>query len=374
MTSTLQAVLDRAVEQGKVAGITAAAVNRDDTIFAGAAGRARVADGVEMRVDSIFQIFSMTKAIASLAAMQLVEQGALDLDAPGGRLLPALAGPNVLGEDGSLRPATRPVTLRQLLTHTSGFGYAGTSDRLARFLAERGPGSDVDTPLLFEPGERWLYGVSTDWAGRMVEAASGITLDAYLDGHILRPLGMRDTTYALSDDQVARHVSMHRRRDDGGLDERPFTAPQPRVGGGSGLASTARDYARFLRFMLTDGALDGTRLLSLASMATFTANHTAEIVAGEWKTAAPETSNDVAFSDGGTARHSLGFLRAGRDVPGARAQGSLSWAGIANTYFWIDRRTGVAGTVFMQVMPFADPTCLGVLDEFERTLYATVRA
>jgi CubicO group peptidase (beta-lactamase class C family) len=208
----------------------------------------------------------------------------------------------------------------------------------------------------------------------MVEAASGITLDAYIDGHILRPLGMRDTAYALSDEQLARHVSTHRRRDDGGLDELPFTAPQPSVGGGAGLASTARDYARFLRFMLTDGALDGARLLSPVSMATFTANHTGEIVAGEWQTAAPATSNDLAFSDGGTARHSLGFLRAGRDVPGARAEGTLSWGGIANTYFWIDRRTGVAGTVFMQVTPFADPTCLGVLDDFERALYATVRA
>lgn len=373
MTETLQAVLDRAVEQGRVAGITAAAVNRDGTIFEGAAGRARVAAGLAMTVDSVFMIASMTKAITSLAAMQLVEQGALDLDAPASDVLPALAAAQVLSEDGSLRSAARPVTLRHLLTHTAGFGNGITSARLERYLAERDGGSPVDTPLLFEPGERWQYGVSTDWAGRMVEAASGLTLDAYFNRHIFDPLGMHDTAYAVSEGQLARHVSMHRRREDGGIDEQPFSPPRTSVGGGAGLHATAPDYARFLRFMLTDGALDGARLLSPSSMATFVANHTGDIVAGEWQTSAPETSNDLAFSDGGTARHSLGFLRAGRDVPGARSEGSLSWGGIANTYFWIDRRAGVAGTVLMQVMPFADPICLGVLDDFERALYTTLR-
>ena len=374
VTQAIDWVFLRAVERGDIAGATAVAVNRDGTIYEGAFGRQRPSEAVDMRLDSVFQIASMTKGLVSVAALQLVEDGRLSLDAPAADVLPELAALSVLQDDGTLRPAARPVTLRQLLSHTSGFGYAFTSKRLAGYLAAGvAAGAPVEAPLLFEPGERWQYGTSTEWVGQLIVAAGGLPLDDYMQRYVIAPLGMGDTGYAISDGQAARMVSSHRRLADGTLQETPFVRPPVRVSGGGGMISTAPDFARFLRLMLTDGELDGHRVLQPTSVRGLSTNQIGDIVAGQWETGDAERSNDLDFSDAGSARWSLGFLLSQQDAPGRRRAGSVSWGGIQNTYYWIDPQAGVAGVIFTQVLPFGDPTCLRVYEDFERAVYTTVR-
>jgi methyl acetate hydrolase len=335
-------------------------------VFVGAAGLARVAQGLPMAPDSVFQIYSMTKPLTCLATVQLIEQGALHLDDPVEWLLPELSELKVLQKDGSLRPARHAITLRHLLTHTSGLGYAFTSRRLALFQRQH---PDDPAPLLFDPGQAWHYGTSTDWLGRLVASISGVSLDAYFEEHILGPLGMVDTTYVPSAQLTSRHVTEHRRQADGTLGEVPFTPQSSQVSGGGGLASTVLDYARFLSWLLGDGAAHSLRLLSRDSMTAFTADQTGEIVAGHWHSGLPAYSNDLDMSDDGTARWSWMGLWSARDMPGKRSAGSVSWGGLANTYFWADRSAGIGGVLLMQVLPFADRHCLDLFDVFERTAY-----
>ncbi len=378
MTNTpMDKVLVAAVERGDVPGVVAIAVNHDGVLYEGAFGKARAAEDVPMGTDSIFRIASMTKALTSAAAVQLVEQGRLSLDAPASAVLPELAGLELLTLSGDLRLAAKPVTLRQLLTHTSGFAYPFTSAALAAHLATKGitgpGGGDIRTPLLFEPGTRWQYGVSTDWAGRMVEAASGQTLDAYMRDNLFAPLGMPDTGFSVPPADGARLTSTHTRGEDGSLAEQPVTVPGPPpvFSGGGGLTSTARDYARFLRLILNGGELDGVRVLGPQAMEGLLRNQIGDSVAGRWETGAPAFSHDTDFSMGGTAGHSLGFVVSRVDSPTGRAAGSLCWAGIFNTYYWIDPARGLAGATFTQILPFCDPQSLGVLDSFERAVYST---
>lgn len=377
MTHTsIDDLLAATVERGDVPGVVAIAVNRDGVLYEGASGKARVAEDVGMSVDSIFRIASMTKAITSVAALQLVERGVLSLDAPAGDVLPELANLDVLTESAECRPAERPVTLRHLLSHTSGFGYPFASPALGAYQAAKGStnpaaGSDLRAPLLFEPGERWQYGTSTDWAGRMVEAASGQSLDAYMREHIFVPLGMNDTGFHVPESRGHRVVTTHARAADGSLTEQPFALPGiPRTfSGGGGLLSTAPDYAQFMRLILNEGELNGTRVFGPGAMECLTTNQCGEAVAGSWVTGAPAFSNDTDFSMGGTARHSLGFVLSTKDSPAGRAAGSLSWGGIYNTYYWIDPARGVAGATFAQLLPFSDAKSLALFDAFESEVY-----
>ena len=376
-SSPIDEVLAAAVERGDVPGVVAIAVDRHGVLYEGAFGKARVAGDVSMQVDSIFRIASMTKALTSVAALQLVERGLLSLDEPADAVLPELGEVNVLTESGDLRPAAERVTLRQLLTHTSGFGYPFTSPELAGHLTaggRTGPGvSNFETPLLFDPGARWQYGVSTDWTGRLVETASGHALDAYMLDNLFGPLGMTDTGFAVPAAAEPRLTSTHLRDPEGSLSEQPMALPPtPSVlSGGAGLTSTARDYGRFLQLILSGGELEGVRVLNSESMEGLATNQIGDLVAGRWQSASPGLSNDVDFSDGGTARHSLGFLVSGKDSPSGRSAGSLSWAGIFNSYYWIDPKRGLAGATFVQVLPFFDRLSLQLLESFERAVYGS---
>lgn len=376
----VEAALRDPVERGDVPFVSAIAVNAHDIMYAGGFGSAR--EGVSVRADSIVRIASMTKALTSLCAIQLVERGSLTLDGPAAEILPELAEAQVLGADGSLRAPTRPVTLRALLTHTSGYAYPFLSSELARYVAGRGdadqPGWEI--PLLFDPGGRWQYGVSTDWVGLMVEAASGLSLDAYMARHVLEPLAMADTSFAIPEAKEDRLTSLYGREEDGSLVNRGVAPGVGRsthrgrsvVSGGGGLTSTALDYGRFLRSMLRGGELDGVRLLGPEGFAGMTTDQIGGLVAGAWKTSSPAVSNDVDFTDGGTAGHTLGFLIARRGGPTGRAAGTLSWAGIFNSYYWIDRARGVAGATFCQFLPFADRKALALHEDFQRAIYGSV--
>ena len=256
--------LGAAVADKRIAGVVAIATDRKGVVYRGAFGAADVATGRPMTADALFRIASMTKAITSTAAMQLVEAGRFGLDDPVAKYLPAFAHLSVLeafdGATGAyrLRPAKRAVTVRHLMTHTSGLGYTFTSAILRDFKPRAG---DPVEPLLFEPGERWHYGTSTDWLGRLVEHVSGEPLEDYFRRHIFDPLAMPDTFYNVPKDKQARLAALHRRRPDGTI-VKEANQPSPVIAmptGGGGLASTADDYARFLRMLLDDGELDGAR-------------------------------------------------------------------------------------------------------------------
>jgi CubicO group peptidase (beta-lactamase class C family) len=373
----LQSILDAAVAEGRAPGLAAAVITPDGQHHSAQAGVRGLDRPEPVTRDTLFWIASCTKAITSVAALQMVERGLLDLDAPVGDRLPVLATPRILtGFDGDgapiTRPAQTPITLRRLLTHTSGLAYDFNCSDLGRYLAATGKTlmgeNEPDLPLMFEPGEAWLYGVGIDWAGRLVESASGQSLDDYLSEHVLGPLGMTDTTFFPSPEQRARTASVHGRGPDGNLVATPFAMPATRhfgMGGG-GLYSTAEDYLRFLTTILAGGA----PLLGPETFALLMSNQVGDLDAGVLRSANPVLSNDFEPLPGQPRRHGLAGLINPEPVPGGRAAGSLAWAGLANAYYWADPQSGAAGVILAQVLPFADPGILATFEAVEHAVYA----
>ncbi len=371
-----------AVAAGSIAGVVAAATDARGTIDEFAAGRRSLPDGAAMGTDTVFRIASMTKAITATAAMQLVEQGLLSLDAPAGDTVPALGAVEVLDgfdADGTprLRPPRSPVTLRQLLTHTAGFGYETWNPALGAYAKARnvppartGKLAALAMPLAFDPGTAWQYGINIDWAGRMVEAASGLDLETYFRRHVCGPLGMDDTSFLVSPSMEPRLATIYA-RDGAVLTPVAATVNAPRefFNGGGGLYSTPRDYLRFLRMMLGGGSLDGVRVLRAETVALMGQNHIGALEVQPMVSAMPALSNTFEAFPGMVKKWGLSFLINTADNPGGRKAGSLAWAGLNNTYFWIDPASGLAGLVMAQVLPFGDATVLGLLDAYEKGVY-----
>jgi methyl acetate hydrolase len=382
----LSDALTGTVEAAGLAGAVAMVGNREGVRSVAAFGVRDLESGAPMAVDTVFQIASMTKAVTSAAAMQLVEKGKLSLDAPLGALLPDLADLHVIdGFDAAgaaiLRPAKGPVTLRHLLTHTSGFGYEFMNADMVRARGPEGTppiGSRVGlvSALLFDPGERWEYGISTDWVGMAVEAASGMTLSDYMTAHILAPLTMTDTCFKPSAEQMARRATMYLRQDDGSLAPFPVEIGGGDVAefnsGGGGLMSTAGDYMRFLRMILNGGTLDGARTLAPETVAEMSRNQIGDLRAGRMESIVPQFSHPFDQFPDMHPGWGFGFLINPEPGPNGRAAGSLAWAGIANTYYWIDPSKGVTALLLSQFLPFGDPAMLDVLGAFEREVYAAL--
>lgn len=378
--SRIDETLRSSLEQRKIPAAVAMAANESQITYSGAFGRRDSASGVNVAAESIFSIASMTKAITSVAALQLVEQGQLQLEEPVAKHLPQLAKLDVLqGFDGDqpiLRPATKPVTLHHLLTHTSGFAY-DTWDANMRKYAEHAPPNPSDPllgPLMFEPGTRWQYGTGLDWTGRLVETISGLTLEQYFQRNILSPLGMKDTSYSVPAGKFDRLVSRYQRQSDGSLKQDPRKLPDPpkTFGGGGGLFSTAGDYVRFMQMILRGGrAASGDRILQAKTVEMMSANQIGALSAGKLKTVRPANSADVDFHPGVTDKFTFGFLMNTVAYPGGRSAGSLAWAGLANTYYWIDPRRRMCAVLMMQFLPFADPQALATLHDFEQSVYAS---
>ncbi len=386
-TSDLDEVLRRAVEAGDVPGVVALAATDHGILYQGAFGRRDIAGIPPMSLDTIFRIASMTKAVTSVAAMQLVEKGKLTLDEPIGRVLPELATPYVLqGFDPSgkprLRPAKRPITLRHLLTHTAGFGYEMLNSELIRYVAvthtpstSTGELASLRLPLLFDPGERWQYGINIDWVGRAVKAASGQPLDVYLRDQIFDPLGMTDSCFQLSPVQGERLVQVHRRKADGSL--APITVDMPPRNpefwaGGGALYSTGPDYLAFSRMLLAGGSFDGAQLLKPETVREMGQNQVGDLAAGVMRTVMPERTNDFVLFPDGSCRWGLAYMI--NTLPGAdgRSAGSLSWGGIFNSYYWIDPTKRVAAVLLTQILPFADPRAIALLGAFEGAVYRKI--
>jgi methyl acetate hydrolase len=384
-TQQIDRVLKEAIDRGDVPGVVAMAATRDGPLYEGAFGKRALPDGAAMTADTVFWIASMTKAVTSAAAMQLVERGRLQLDAPIADILPELAAPQVLeGFDAAgeprLRPARRPITLRHLITHTAGFVYNIWNADIARYMELKGvPGiitcenAALALPLVFDPGDKWDYGINIDWVGKAVERASGRRLGDYFAQNLFGPLGMKDTAFGLTPKYRARLAAMHSRDEDGRLAAIPFELPQQpefEMGGG-GLYGAAADYLAFERMFLNDGrAADGTPVLKPETVRLLRENAIGDLTVQLLKTVVPELSNDAEFFPGIVKKWSLGFMISTEPVPGGRGAGSLAWAGLGNTYFWIDPANGIAGVILMQLLPFADAKALALFDHFEKAVYA----
>ena len=376
-----------ATDRGDVPGLVAMAATRDGPVYQGAFGRRSLPDGATMTADTVFWIASMTKAVTSTAAMQLVEQGRLALDRPIAEVLPELAAAQVLeGFDAAgeprLRPARRPITLRHLITHTAGFVYDIWNADLGRYMEKKGiPGiiscedASLALPLTFDPGDKWDYGINIDWVGKAVERVSGQRLGDYFAAHLFGPIGMKDTAFKLTPDLRARLCGMHARGEDGTLAPIPFEMPQEpefEMGGG-GLYSTAGDYLAFEQVFLSQGrAADGAQVLKPETVALMAQNAIGDLEVRLLRTAVPASSNDAEFFPGMVKKWGLGFMISTAPVAGGRSAGSLAWAGLANTYFWIDPANGVAGVILMQLLPFADAKALAAFDGFEKAIYTAL--
>src|SRR6516164_6877381 len=384
----IDAVLRRATDAKEVPGVVAMAANDKGIIYEGAFGTRDLARGPDMTLDTIFRLASMTKAVTSVAAMQLVEQGKLQLEQPIGNVLPELSAPQVLdGFDDAgaprLRPTKRPITLHHLLTHTAGFGYEFDNADLVRYVkatntppTSTGKLAALRLPLAFDPGERWQYGINIDWAGRAVEAASGLPLEVYFRQHIFAPLGMSDTDYAISATQRSRLVSVHQRKEDGALEPTEPKDPPWREfwSGGGGLNSTGRDYLVFLQMLLHQGRFNGAQLLRPQTVALMGQNQIGDIRAGILKTAVPETSNDVDFFPGMVCKWGLGYMISPQPGPNGRSAGSVTWAGVYNTYYWLDPQKRIAGVFMTQILPFVDHKAVALYGEFESGIYGGLKA
>jgi methyl acetate hydrolase len=384
--SQIDAMLRAATRAAEVPGVVALAATDRGLLYEGIFGSRRLHGGPAMTRDTVFRVASMVKLITSVAALQLVEDNKLALDAPVPDIEPALGAPQVL--DGfdpkglpQLRPAQRPITLRHLLTHTSGFAYRLWDAKAARYarsldlLPKAQRKLAPPTPLMFDPGERWQYGAGIDRVGRIVEAISGEALDVYFRKHILDPLGMNDTAFVLKPQQRQREASVHRRAPDGSLTAQPMeqNAPRQSFSGGGGIYSTAPDYLTLIRALLAGGALDGARILRPETVALMGQNQIGDIDVGVLKSTVPALSNDVDLCPGVTRKWGFGHMITMQAVAGGRGAGSLTWGGLLNTYYWIDPSRKIAAVFMTQVLPFADSRTLRLYRQFERGIYAALK-
>jgi CubicO group peptidase (beta-lactamase class C family) len=379
----IDAILRQASDAGEIPGVVAIAANSNDVIYQGAFGKRDLSRDDAMTTDSVFWIASMTKAITAAAAMQLVEQGKLSLDAPIGKVLPDLVAPQVLegfDADGEpmMRPARNPITLRHLMTHTAGYCYNMWNGDMVQYLEKTGlpavttcKNDALKLPLVSDPGTRWEYGINIDFVGKAVEAVSGKRLDAYLRDHLFTPLGMTDTGFKIGDSQRQRLVAMHGRGPDGSLAPIPFELeqdPEFHMGGG-GLYGTAGDYIRFTQMILNKGRGNGNQLLKPETVAMMGQNHIGELAMTRMISAVAFATNDVDLYPDMVKKWGLSFMINTAQTLEGRSPGSLAWAGLANTYYWIDPARDVTGVILMQVLPFADEKCLEAFAGFERGVY-----
>jgi CubicO group peptidase (beta-lactamase class C family) len=383
-SAAIDGLLAQAVQDGSLPGVIATVGDGEGVLYEGIHGRVSVEDDEPVRADTLFWIASMTKPLVSVAAVQLIERGELELEQEVAEILPAFGELSILegfdGESPRLRQPTRTVTVRHLLTHTSGCGYWFDNPDVLRYHRITGVPDPLSgsaemlrVPRLFEAGERWEYGTSIDWLGLVVEKIGGADLDTHLRTHICQPLGMHDTTFDPTDAQRERLMAIHDARPGQPLTLSSVALPEEQDiwSGGGGLYSTAGDYMRFMRALLRGGELDGERILRPESVELAFTDHLrgAPLPADGTHSAVPELTKDVPalpFKQG----FGLGFNLMLEDIPGMRRAGTGNWAGLCNSYFWIDRASGIAATLMTQLLPFFDDGIVPTLLGFEASVYA----
>ncbi len=368
-TIVLSSFLSDAVSHGDVPGVVVLVTTPDRVIYHEAFGKMNVAQGVEMRKDAIFRIASMTKALTSAGVMMLVEEGRLGLDDEVGKYLPAFRDKQVISRldlaagTYETRPARHAITIRQLLTHTSGIGYSWSDPGLAMIEKLTGKTSTAELPLVHEPGEKWTYGAGPRVLGEVIEKIAGLGIEVFLKTRIFQPLGMPDTGYSIAVAKRERVVTQHQHKD-GGITEipNPETIAGPPRGDG-GLLSTAADYSRFVQMMLNRGQLGSVRLLKPETVREMGVNHTGEVKVRLQPSSKPDFSNPFPLGAGDDV-WGLGFQVATMQRPG-----SMSWAGIHNTFFRIDPKEELGIIILMQTLPFYNEAALRVLQGVETRVY-----
>ncbi len=376
--AALSAFLATATNRGDVPGVVVAVVDRNGTLYHEAFGLSSTLRRTPMAKDTIFNMASMTKPVTSAAIMMLVDEGKLALDDEVAKYLPKYKDPLVISRfndaDASYetRPAKRPITIRHLLTHTSGIGYGFASPTLTKIMQKTGK-TELDSPLLFDPGESWAYGASTRVLGSVVEAVSGQKLDAFLDSRILQPLGMRDTSYLVPAAKYSRVVAVSARGADGKFVERPMPPTLPsNVAGDGGLYGTAGDYGLFLRMLLNGGTMGSRRILSEKSARAMLESHTGNVVVQPQESANQALSRNFP-TGAGKDTWGLGFQLAAEKLPNRRSPGSGTWAGIFNTHFFIDPSREIGVVVMMQTLPFYDEASMKVYAGVEEAVYRNLQ-
>lgn len=384
LKDTADRLLQAGVDAGAVPGVVAMATDGTANFYEGAFGERALGTGVPMTADTVMWIASMTKPMAAAAAMQLVERGRLALDAPAREIVPWLGETQVLdgfGADGEprLRAPARDITLRHLLTHSSGFGYTFWNADLKRFDESRGRDKtdrldSLKMPLTFDPGTDWQYGISIDWAGVIVEEISGMRLGAFMAENLFEPLGMADTAFHVPPARRDRLARMHRKAGDGIVVTNrnpPETVPDLE-GGGGGIHSTMNDYVRFIRMMLNDGRAGDTQVLKPETVRQMSVNQMGELRVRPLKSQIPELTGDVDLFPGIEKSWGLSFLINEAATLTGRPAGSLAWAGLANSHFWIDPVNGIGGIFATQMFPFVDPGVMSLYQNFEKAVYESL--
>ncbi|MEE3850885.1 serine hydrolase domain-containing protein [Gordonia sp. LSe1-13] len=393
--ATESAVESATTGSSRVPGVVAGVTSENALLSLSAAG-VRAVDGPDsnttdsMTTDTVFALFSTTKAITATVALQLVEDGRLDLDAPAAEYAPRLRRVSVIeGFDHAgnpqLRAPSTPITTRQLLTHTAGFGYDFFTETYRRLTRDHGvPGvisatrESLATPLLFDPGTAWEYGSNVDWAGLVVEGITGQRLGDVMSERVFSPLGMSDTSFTPTRDTAGRRAVMHHRTADGGLrPNRKWAMPaEPELHmGGQGLYSTVRDYLAFIRMWLNDGLSDtGDQLLRPETIADAERNHIGDLRVHRLPGVLPAVTQDAEFFPGVSKTWGLTSMRLEEPAPTGRPAGTLGWGGLANLYYWIDRRNRIGGFWAAQLFPFFDPTAIAAYLDFESSVYDLTEA
>ncbi|WP_052962732.1 serine hydrolase domain-containing protein [Pseudomonas fluorescens] len=389
-TSSLNHLLD-AVTTGQqcVPGVVAAITGRDGLIYEGASGQRTLGQAGAMTTDSVFAMFSTTKAITATAVLQLVEEGRLDLDAPARDYVPMIGELKVLegfDSDGTprLRAPKKHITTRMLLLHTAGLGYEFFNEHYNRLVQEGRQPSIISgslaallTPLLFEPGEQWEYGSNMDWAGLVVEAITGKRLGEVMQQRIFEPLGMTDTAFSMTASMLQRRAGMHQREEDGSLTavEGSLLPEEPEVHmGGHGLFSTVKDYCLFIRAWLNDGQGDHGRILKPETIRFAEKNGLDNLKIKALPCVNPSISHTAEFFPGMPKSWALSFMVNEQDAPTGRPAGSLAWAGLANLFYWIDRKNGIGGFWATQILPFVDPVSTNGYLDFETAAYRNLNS
>ena len=371
-------VLSDAVAAQNVPFVVAMSGNSNGITFSGAAGEA--AQGRAAQEDTVFRIFSMTKAVGSIAAMILIDRGKLGADTPVADIVPEWNELKVLeGFDGNtpvLRAPNTTARIWHLATHTSGLEYEFWNADTARYLEVTGHPtilsgliSSMNYPLTSDPGTRWGYGPSTDWLGRVVEAVDGRRIDAFCREEIFQPLGMASTAFEAAGLE-SRMADVSIRGEEGTFGPFEIAPPsQPEFYGmGHALYSTAPDYMRLLRMVLNKGQLDGNRILSEQGLDHMLSDHMHGLTFQNMRTVAPPLTADVELPEGTV--HSFAFVRSPADIPGKRSAGTQSWAGVCNTHYWVDPAKDVAAVIMTQSLPFVETPFMDTYDAYERAVYA----
>ncbi|MHC2330904.1 methyl acetate hydrolase AcmB [Bradyrhizobium sp. USDA 4454] len=387
-SAAADAILDGVVTSNpRVPGVVAMVTDRHRNIYEGAAGKRRLDRPADMTTDSVFAIFSTTKAITGTAVLQLVEEGKLDLDAPAMTYAPDIGKLQVIeGFDDKgeprLRAPKRDITTRMLMVHSAGLSYDFINRTYNRLAQERGQPSVITaskaalmTPLLFDPGERWEYGTNMDWCGQIVEAIAGRRLGEVFKARIFEPLGIHDTTFELTDAMRRKLAGIHARNADGSLTPMDFELPaNPEIHmGGHGLYGTIGDYMRFIRMWLNDGAGEHGRVLKAETVRMAEKNHLGNNKVTAITGVITSLANDAEFFPGQSKSWALSFMINDEQAPTGRPAGALGWAGLANLFYWIDRQNGFGGFWATQILPFGDPTSFVGYMSLETAFYESLK-